>query len=251
MTELNLLMIVDIIVTVLISYKVFTLIKETRAIQLLKGILVLFLINYISRQLGFLVLNMVLEQLRTVALIALPVVFQPELRRALEQIGRGKLFKYWTSRNTFKVELDKLVAAVIRLSKSQIGGLIVLKRETGLREIIDTGVKLDAILSTELLVNIFIPKSPLHDGAVIVDQGRIVAANCLLPLTENKKISQSLGTRHRAAVGISEETDALVIIVSEETGVISTAFAGKLKYNLDEFDLKEELFVKFREDKDD
>ncbi|WP_408955552.1 diadenylate cyclase CdaA [Natroniella sp. ANB-PHB2] len=251
MTEFNLLIIIDIIVTGLISYKVFNLIKETRALQLLKGILVLFLINYISGQLGLQVFNMLLEQLRTMVLIALPVVFQPELRRALEHIGRGKLFKYWTSRDTFKIQTDKLVAATMRLSKSQTGGLIVLKRETGLKEVIDTGVQLDALVSTELLINIFVPKSPLHDGAVIIDQGRIVAANCLLPLTKNKKLSQSLGTRHRAAVGVSEETDALVIIVSEETGVISTAFAGKLKYNLDEFDLKEELFVKFSENKDD
>ncbi|MCK8826183.1 diadenylate cyclase CdaA [Natroniella acetigena] len=250
MTELNLLIIVDIVVTGLICYKFFTLIKETRAIQLLKGVLVLFLISYISRQLGLQIFNMLLEQLRTVVLIALPIVFQPELRRALEQIGRGKLFKYWTNRDEFKIKIDKLVAAVMRLSQNQIGGLIVLERRTGLKEVIDTGVKLDAILSTELLVNIFIPKSPLHDGAVVIDEGRIVAANCLLPLTNNKKLSQSLGTRHRAAAGISEETDALVIIVSEETGVISTAFAGRLKYNLDEFDLKEEVFVKFSEDTD-
>jgi len=245
--DFDIIILLDIIVTILVSYKFFTLIKETRAIQLLNGVLVLFLIRFASKLLGLKIFNSLLDQIKTLVLIALPVVFQPELRRALEQIGRGKVLNYLTRKDKFKTYIDKLVAAVMRLSRDKVGALIVLKRSTGLRDIIDTGVELDAKLSPELLGNIFIPKSPLHDGAVIIDNDRIIAANCLLPLTKNQRLSQSLGTRHRAAIGISEETDAFVIIVSEETGMVSTTYEGKIKYGLDEFTLKEKLFTKFEE----
>lgn len=239
--EFNLLTVVDLVVTILICYKFITLIKGTRAIQLLKGVLVLFLISFTSQQLGFRIFNYLLQQLRTVVLIAIPVIFQPELRRALEKIGR----EYLTRHEKIQTDVDQLIAAIMRLSEDQIGALIVLKRDTGLQEIVDTGVELDAYLSAELLINIFTPKTPLHDGAVIIEQNRLLAANCLLPLTNRKGLSTSLGTRHRAALGISEESDALALIVSEETGTISLAREGKFKYNLDEFSLKEELFKDF------
>ncbi|GAB6099909.1 diadenylate cyclase CdaA [Halanaerocella petrolearia] len=240
--ELNFVLILDVLFTLVVVYKFFSIIRETRAIQLLKGILFLFLITFISQKLGFRVFNYLLEQIRTVALIAIPVIFQPELRRALEQIGRD----YLTRHNKVETKIDQLLTAVIKLSESQTGGLIVLKRNNGLQEVIETGVKLGANLSAELLISIFTPKTPLHDGAVIVEEKKIVAANCLLPLTESKKLGSSLGTRHRAALGVSEESDAIVLVVSEETGVISLAREGKFKYNLDEFALKEELFKDFK-----
>jgi diadenylate cyclase len=245
--DFDIIILLDVVVTILVSYKFFTLIKETRAIQLLNGVLVLFLIRFASKVLGLKIFNSLLDQIKTLVLIALPVVFQPELRRALEQIGRGKVLNYLIRKDKFKTYIDKLVATVMRLSRDKIGALIVLKRSTGLRDIIDTGVELDAKLSPELLVNIFTPKSPLHDGAVIIDKDRIIAANCLLPLTKDQRLRQSLGTRHRAAIGITEETDAFVVIVSEETGTVSTTYEGKIKYGLDEFTLKEKLFTKFEE----
>ncbi|AGB40286.1 TIGR00159 family protein [Halobacteroides halobius DSM 5150] len=239
--EFNFLTIIDLVVTGLIFYKFVMLIRGTRAIQLLKGVLFLFFISFISQQLGFQIFNYLLEQIRTIVLIAIPVIFQPELRRALEKIGRD----YLTRHDKVETNIDQIVAAIIRLSESQTGALIVLKRHTGIKEIIDTGLEVDAILSAELLINIFTPKTPLHDGAVIVEKNRIIAANCLLPLTEKRGLSSSLGTRHRAALGISEESDALALVVSEETGTISLANHGKFKYNLDEFSLKEELFKRF------
>ncbi|WP_027339464.1 diadenylate cyclase CdaA [Halonatronum saccharophilum] len=245
--EFEFIMVIDIIVTLLISYKAITLIRETRAIHLLNGVLVLFIISFATQILGLRIFNLLLAQIRTMVLIALPVVFQPELRRALEQIGRGKMLSYLTQANKSEIYIDKLVSTVIRMGKEKIGGLVVLKRESGLKEIIDTGVELDAKFSPELLLNIFNSKAPLHDGAVIIHNERILAASCILPLTKNKRLKQSLGTRHRAAVGMSEESDALVIVVSEETGVVSTMENGKIKYNLDEFSLKEKLLAKFEE----
>ncbi|TDX50943.1 diadenylate cyclase CdaA [Orenia marismortui] len=245
--EISILMLIDILVTLVVSYKFFTLVKETRAIQLLNGVLILLLIRFFSGILGLKIFNSLLDQVKTVILIALPIVFQPELRRALEHIGRGNLINQLRRRDKFQTHIDKLVAAIIRLSKDKIGALIVVKRATGLKDIIDTGIELDAILSVELLINIFTPNSPLHDGAIIIDKNRLVAANCLLPITKNSNLKQSFGTRHRAALGISEESDALVIVVSEETGVVSITYDGRIESNLDEFSLKERLFSKFDE----
>jgi len=246
--EFNLFItVLDVVVTGLIGYKFFTLIRGTRAIQLLKGVLLLFLISFVSNQLGFDVFNFLLDKLQTIVLIAIPVIFQPELRRALEHLGRD----YLTPHSNEQTEIDPLVAAIMRLSENEIGALIVIKKDTGLREIIETGIKLDAVLSVELLVNIFTPKTPLHDGAVIIEEDRIVAANCLLPLTERRSLRSNLGTRHRAALGMSEESDAVILVVSEETGMISLAYEGKFKYNLDEFSLKENLFAQFTSDQEE
>ncbi|MGM0502093.1 MAG: diadenylate cyclase CdaA [Bacillota bacterium] len=243
--EFNIYIFLDILVTAVVIYSVFAFIKGTRAIQLLKGILVLFAISLISKYLGFQIFNFLLERIQTVVLIAIPVIFQPELRRALEQIGRGKMLNEFTSSKKFEVKIDELVKATIRLSNEQTGALIILKRRTGLDEIVDTGIKLNAKLSSELLSTIFFPKSPLHDGAVILDHGKIEAANCLLPLTNRNLSDYRLGTRHRAALGITEQTDAVAVIVSEETGRISLAFDGEMQHGLDEFDLKETLFDRF------
>jgi diadenylate cyclase len=243
--EFDFILFLDVAVTALVVYSFFAFIKGTRAIQLLKGILVLFSISLISRYFGFQIFNFLLERIQTAVLIAIPVIFQPELRRALEQIGRGKMLKDLSSTKKFKANIDELVKTIMKLSKEETGALVVLKRKTGLDEIVDTGIEIDAKLSSELLATIFFPKSPLHDGAVILDHGKIEAANCLLPLTQRKLSDYRLGTRHRAAIGITEESDAVAIIVSEETGRISIVDDGKMEHSLDEFRLKEKLFEKF------
>ncbi len=243
--EIGILTFFDILVTGLIIYKLLTLIKKTRAMQLVKGIFVLFLITFISQRVGFEIFNYLLEELRTMVFIALPVVFQPELRKGLEQLGRGNVFNYLGGKKDFNLRTDQMVNAAVKMSENKTGCLMVLKRNTPLQGIINTGVEIDGMVTIELLVSLFFPKSPLHDGAIVIEDDRVVAASCLLPLSDNQRLKQSLGTRHRAGIGMSEESDALVIIVSEETGMISTAFDGKIKYNLDEFALKEEILSKF------
>ncbi len=243
--EIGILTFFDILVTGLIIYKLLTLIKRTRAMQLVKGIFILFLITFISQRVGFEIFNYLLEELRTMVFIALPVVFQPELRKGLEQLGRGNVFSYLGGKKDFNLRTDQMVNAAVKMSENKTGCLMVLKRNTPLQGIINTGVEIDGMVTIELLVSLFFPKSPLHDGAIVVEDDRIIAASCLLPLSDNQRLKQSLGTRHRAGIGMSEESDALVIIVSEETGMISTAFDGKIKYNLDEFALKEEILSKF------
>ena len=243
--EFDFFLVLDILVTAIVIYSFFTFIKGTRGIQLLKGILILFMISLVSRYLGFQIFNFLLERIQTAVLIAIPVVFQPELRRALEQIGRGKMLKELSGSKKFKARIDELVKAAVRLKEDNTGALIVLKRKTGIAEIVDTGVELDAELSAELLTTIFFPKTPLHDGAVILDHGKIEAANCLLPLTQRNIPDYRLGTRHRAAIGVTEESDAVAVVVSEETGQISLAFDGRMQHDLDEFTLKEKLFDKF------
>ena len=180
----------------------------------------------------------------TVGLIAIPIIFQPELRKALEHLGRGKLFKrnlYEYEDEEFQKLLEELLKAIPVLVKKKIGALIVLERETGLKDIIETGIKIKGIVTAELLINIFMPRSPLHDGAVIIRGNTIAAAGCFLPLTENPNLSKELGTRHRAGLGITEVSDAVVIIISEETGVISLAHNGKLTRYLDEKTLRSTL----------
>lgn len=231
---------VDIGIIAIIIYKVMNLIKETRAEQLIKGITVLVVATKLSEVLGFHTVYWLLKNTITVGAIAIVIIFQPELRRALEHIGRGRLFvKGELLEQEIEVMMDEINTAVTHLSKNRIGAIIVLEQETGLNEYIETGTKLDSIVSSELLVNLFIPNTPLHDGAVIIRRNRITAAGCFLPLTQSQNLSKELGTRHRAAIGITELSDSLVIIVSEETGVISFAKMGRLSRYLDTKSLKE------------
>jgi diadenylate cyclase len=185
----------------------------------------------------------------TVGFIALIIVFQPELRRALEHIGRTSFFKTkWMENVTeTKKTIDEIVEAMKEMSDQKTGALVVLEKDTGLEDIISTGTQLDAAISSELLLNIFTPNTPLHDGAVVIriSENRLKAASCLLPLTENKNVSKTLGTRHRAAMGMSENSDAIILIVSEESGVISYANTGKLYRYLDANSLKEFLNEEF------
>lgn len=233
----------DILIVSYVCYRLLLLIRGTRAEQLLKGVIVLLGFSAVSRWMGFSAVNWLINKVWTGIFIALPVVFQPELRRALEQLGRGSFF---SSRMTEKMpemesHIEEVVKAVTELSRYRIGALIVWRRETGIEDFSDIGVDLDAAISSELLINIFTPNTPLHDGAVIINQGRIHRAGAFLPLSDNPNLDKHLGTRHRAAVGISEVSDALVIVVSEETGTVALAREGIILRPLDGQRLRELL----------
>ncbi len=232
---------VDILIVAYVFYRLILIIRGTRAEQLVKGLIVLLLATIVSDQLGLNTLHWLLRQLMTVGLIAIPIVFQPELRRALEHLGRGKFFQrtYWNwNPQEFDHLLDELAKAIPVLVKKRIGALIVIERETGLKEWVETGIAVDGVVSAELLINIFFPRSPLHDGAVVIRGSQIVAAGCYLPLTDDPSLNKELGTRHRAGIGITEHSDAVSIIVSEETGIVSVAHNGILTRYLDEKKLR-------------
>ncbi|MDD2234297.1 MAG: diadenylate cyclase CdaA [Desulfitobacteriaceae bacterium] len=234
----------DIAVVAIVFYQLLMLIKGTRAVQLLKGLFVLLVASYFSRYLQLNTISWLLEQVWKMLFVAIPVIFQPELRRALEQLGRGRFFKIHPltmGSEAFLLLIEELVRCTQVLSKNRIGALIVLERETGIQDYIETGIKIDGVVSSEFLVNIFIPNTPLHDGAVILRGDRVAAAGCFLPLSESMNIETELGTRHRAAIGLSEVSDAVVIVVSEETGAISVAINGKLARFLDDKMLRELL----------
>lgn len=238
---------VDIFIIAITIYKVLDLIKETRAEQLFKGIAMLIIATRVSEMLGLHTVYWLLKNAMTVGFIAILIIFQPELRRALEHLGRGRFF---SKGDMLEQELDNMLneitAAVSQLSKTKTGAIIILEQETGLNEHIETGTQLDSKVTSALLLNVFIPNTPLHDGALVIRKNRIAAAGCFLPLTENKNLSKELGTRHRAALGVTEMSDALAIIVSEETGVISFAMEGKLSRYLDIKSLKEIVKTNFK-----
>lgn len=228
--------VVDIVILAFVAYKILGFIQETRAEQLVKGLLILVGATYLSGALHLYTLNWVLEGTITLGVIALVIVFQPELRRALEYLGRGKIIKKQfgeMGKDQAKRVTSVIVEAVDYFSNNKIGALIVMEREISLNDIMETGTMVDAIISTELLGNIFYEGAPLHDGAAIVRGDRVVAASCVLPLTQNRTLSKDLGTRHRAGIGITENSDAIAVIVSEETGIISIAIDGRLTRFLD------------------
>ncbi|KOY84237.1 TIGR00159 family protein [Lysinibacillus macroides] len=225
---------IDVLLVWYVVYKVLTLIKGTKAVQLLKGIFVIIIARLATDLLGLQTLGWMLQQVIEYGFLAIIIIFQPEIRRGLEQIGRGKLFQ--RSSSQVEEEQTRLIEAMKKsvsyMAKRRIGALISIEKETGLNEYIETGIGLNAEISSELLINIFIPNTPLHDGAVIMQKDRITAAACYLPLSESPFISKELGTRHRAALGLSEVTDAITIVVSEETGAISITLNGNLHRNL-------------------
>lgn len=225
--------ILDILVVSFIFYKSYMLIKETRAEQLLKGILLILLLIPISSILQLTMLEWILNKTITIGILSIIIIFQPEIRRVLEHLGRSAFNDRHILENEEIMEkvVNNVAEAVDNLSKSKTGALIVIENRTGLGEVISTGTKLDAVVSSAILENIFVVNTPLHDGATIIRSDRIIAAGCFLPLTSSENISKSLGTRHRAGIGISENSDALTIIVSEETGTISLAVNGKLTRN--------------------
>lgn len=227
----------DIAIVSYIVYKMIGFIRETRAMQLIRGLVIIIVAFFVSDIFNLYLLNWLLKSLFTMGLFAVVVLFQPELRRALEQVGRKNLMNTNSFRNIDKnkaVEtVDSLVSAIDDFSATRTGALIAIERETMLNDIIETGVIVDAEISIRLLGNLFYEGSPLHDGGVIIRGARIHAASCVFPLTEKKNIGRNLGTRHRAGVGLSEVCDALIIIVSEETGVVSIAEDGKIRRFVD------------------
>lgn len=234
----------DIAVISYIFYKGYTLIRETRAEQLIKGILFIVILIPISDLLQLSMLNLILNKTITIGVLSIVIIFQPEIRRALEHLGRTA----FTERHILLEDdevMDKviteLVVAVENLAKTKTGALIAIEQKTGLNDVIASGTQIDAIVSSALLENIFVVNTPLHDGATIIRNNRILAAGCVLPLTANTDINKKLGTRHRAAMGITEISDALVVIVSEETGIISLSVNGKLTRNYDKDRLKDIL----------
>lgn len=229
---------VDIAATTVLIYYVLLLIRGTRAVQILTGVLVLVGLLGIATLLHLYLLHTILQLLVLGAAVSLPIVFQPELRRALEQIGRGGLLHIGEEATGWTRPEDKTIATLARaaflLSRNKLGALIVIEQHSGLKEYAETGTMLNAHLSAELLLAIFMPRSPLHDGAVIIREGIVEAAGCFLPLAEQVLSERRIGTRHRAAIGISEQTDAVVLVVSEESGAISIAREGKLTRPVEE-----------------
>lgn len=242
--------IIDILVMTFIIYKAIMLLRETRAAQLLKGLFVILIFSRISLALNLYTVNWMISNIFTAGLVLIIIVFQPELRRAFEKLGRSNKWitsftKIKTQQNELKT--DEIVNAVASLSRQKIGALIVIANEVGLADIIESGTSLNADISSELLINIFYPNSPLHDGAVVIKDEKILSAACFLPLTQNNSLSKELGTRHRAALGMSEKSDAFIIVVSEETGVISTVKNSSISRHIDSETLRNTLNKMFVE----
>lgn len=225
----------DILVVWFLLYKLMSLIKGTKAIQVLKGIAVIVVIQMISGLLGLNTVKWLMDQVITYGVIATIIIFQPEIRRGLEHLGRGSFFSLKKAKHSDNKDIIKHFQHAIQyMSKRKIGALITIERETGLDDYIETGIPLEADISGELLINIFIPNTPLHDGAVIIKNNKIAAACAYLPLSENEAIPKEFGTRHRAAIGVSEVSDSVTIVVSEETGDVSITQNGRLSTHLSE-----------------
>ena len=238
-------LIVDLAIVIFLLYCFFKVVKGSRAWQLIKGIVLLIIATWISGLCNLKILNWILTGIMNLGVIAIIVIFQPELRRGLEQLGTNKLTKFfgidkYVSTKT-KEDIYKIVIAATELSKAKTGALIVIERDIKIQDIISTGIPMNAEVSPQLLVNIFEPKTPLHDGAVVISGNKISAAACVLPLADDKDIAKELGTRHRAAIGISKESDSIVVIVSEETGKMSVAKDGTLIADVREDVLKKIL----------
>ena len=238
--------ILDIFIVAIILYKVYELLQDTRAITLVKGLLVLLGITLVCNALELHVISWLLQKAVTLIFVALPIVFQPELRRALEHLGRGRFLANPAVLDDVQAQhvVHELVRAVRTLASTKTGALLVIERNMGLNDICARGVQIDALITADFLLNVFIPNTPLHDGAAVIRGNRLIAAPCVLPLTE-RSFSTELGTRHRAAIGLSEQCDALIVVVSEETGTISVAEEGRIVRHLDAEGLKKILMPVF------
>lgn len=234
---------IDILLVWYVIYKLIMVVRGTKAVQLLKGITVIIVVRMLSQYLGLSTLQWLMDQALTWGFLAIIIIFQPELRRALEQLGRGRLFSRsgLPGEEDPEITVEAIVKATDYMAKRRIGALMSIEKETGMSDYIETGISLNSRISSELLINLFIPNTPLHDGAVIIQKDQVAAAACYLPLSESPFISKELGTRHRAALGISEVTDSLTIIVSEETGNVSVARNSELHRDLTQDELREIL----------
>ncbi len=238
-------LVLDLLIVIYFFVKVFKLAKDSRVMQLIKGIVFFVLITWISGILNLTIVHSILTAFLPSGVIAIIVIFQPEIRRALEQLGTNKFTNFFGMNKSIETktreDIYKIVIAAQELAKTKTGALIVIQRDISLSDIISTGIEINSEISPQLLVNIFVPNTPLHDGAVIINNNKIAAAACILPLANDSEISKELGTRHRAAVGISKEYDAIAIVVSEESGKISIAKSGTLIADVKEEALKKIL----------
>lgn len=242
------MLILDLLIVGFLVVKLFKSIRHTRASQLAKGIIILIIITWLSGLLHLYVFNAIMTAIMNWGVLALMIIFQPELRRGLEQLGTNQFSKLIGIDKSIEVKtkenIYRIVIATTELSKTRTGALIVIERDIKLNDIIDTGIAMDSEISPQLLVNIFTPRTPLHDGAVVISDNKIAAASCMLPLADDKDIARELGTRHRAAIGISKETDCVAVVVSEETGKISIAKEGTLIADVKEETLKK-ILIKY------
>lgn len=234
----------DILIVAFLFYRLFIMIKGTRASQMFVGLIIIVFASIVAQWFRLNALNWIIGSLKTVWVILFVILFQPELRALLTHIGQNRLVRALIRVEEYGV-VAETIKAVEEMAKERRGAIVVFERDMGLRDYVETGTKIDAAVSAELLETIFTPHSPLHDGAVVIRGDAIVAASCILPLSQTRGLSPLLGTRHRAALGLAEETDAAVIVVSEETGAISIAHKGELKWNLDEGQLRGELAAIF------
>ncbi|MEW5948988.1 MAG: diadenylate cyclase CdaA [Thermodesulfobacteriota bacterium] len=239
--------VLDILLVAFIIYEIILFIRGTRAVQMVAGLAILVVFYFMAREVGLQTLHWLLGTFLSSFFLLVVIIFQDDIRRALMQVGRTPFLKADTA--TLQI-LEEVVRSAVSLSNKGIGGLIAIEREAGLKDYLESGVPIDARVSREILLSIFYPTSPIHDGAVIIRNGRISHAGCFLPLSTNPFLSKKLGTRHRAAVGLTEHTDAVVVVVSEETGTISAAIDGKITRDLDAATLRNMLQGIWREEKD-
>lgn len=227
-------------------YLLFVYIKDSGMAQALKSLLFLVVLFFVSQVFEFWSIRWVLSHFFQISILGFLIIFQPELRRGLTKIGQSPLFKLFVKEE--KV-IEEMVTAVVSMSKNRVGALIAIEKEVSLKAYVETGIELDGLISTELLMTIFMPNTPFHDGAAVIQGGRVLAVGCLFPLSQSQKLSKTLGTRHRAGLGLSEETDALVLVVSEETGIISLMDQGKVVRDIDEERLRHHLMELYQPEK--
>ncbi|HKL49305.1 MAG TPA: diadenylate cyclase CdaA [Desulfuromonadales bacterium] len=232
--------IIDIAIVAFIIYRIFLLIKGTRAVQMLLGLAVILGVYVASQVVGLYTLHWFLDNFLSSIILVIVVIFQNDIRRALMHVGRNPFFGGMSTMEELEI-IDEIVQSCVSLANRRTGALIVIERETGLKDLLEVGTRVDARVSSDLITSIFLPYSPLHDGAVVIQQGRIQQAGCFLPLSPNPDISKALGTRHRAAIGLTELVDAVAIVVSEETGKISVVVGGRITRDLDSTGLKKVL----------
>lgn len=239
--------VLDVVIVGFLFYRLYLIIRGTRATEMFFGLAILFVFSMLAQNMGLLLLNRIIEGLQTVWLIAFIILFQQELRGALSYLGQTRYFRFFTKPRETPV-VDDLVQAIGRIQRSGLGAIVVIERNTGLKNHIETGTRLDAAVTPQLLETIFTPPTPLHDGAAILHGNRLIAAACILPLSRNEHLAYTLGTRHRAALGLTEESDAFVIVVSEESRQISVAEEGRLRRRLSLDDLRAELQRVYKEE---
>ncbi len=224
--------VLDILLVTYIVYKLYLIVRRTRAVQMFIGLVIIVIVSFFAQAFHMQEMSWIFRNLRTVWLIAFVILFQPELRRVLALLGQSRLIRFFTKEQT-SVVVEEIARGTVELSRRGYGGLIVIVRDTGVKSIVETGVQIQSIVTSSLIVSIFNPRSPLHDGAIVIQNDIIQAAKCILPLSRNPMLEHRFGTRHRAAIGMSEESDALVIVVSEETGTISLVENGEMVLGVD------------------